>query len=379
MKVILAVDAIRQPMTGVGRYTLELARHLATNPAMALSYMQGRNLLAALPAPAAGHPLLPMVREILSGFSLPTAVYRRYQGHRRARALRDVKGALLHGPNYYLPKFAGRSLVTIHDVSVFTRPEHHRPDRVRYMHKEVALSLQRAELIVTVSQFSKAEITRVLGIAPDRIRVTPLGIGAEFHPRDGAEVATALAGFGLRPDGYCLYVGTVEPRKNLAVLLDAFEQLPARTRRQYPLVLAGYRGWESADLHARFARASREGWLTYLGFVAEPQLAGLIAGARLFVYPSLYEGFGLPPLEAMACGVPVVCSTAAALAETVGDIAQSVAPEDAEAMARAIEFGLDDETWRAQARARGLVRAAGFSWARCAQLTRAVYQELAAR
>ncbi|PSO17043.1 glycosyltransferase family 1 protein [Bradyrhizobium sp. MOS003] len=378
MKVILSVDAIRQPLTGVGRYTLELARHLAAIPEIDITFLQGDALLDTLPVAASGHPLVPVLRDMLSGFSLPTSIYRRYQGYRRTRALRGENDALLHGTNYYLPAFAGRSIVTIHDVSVFTSPQYHRPDRVRYMHKEVALSLQRAELVITVSQFSKAEITRVLGVDADRIRVIPLGIGRDFHPREPAEVAEELTAFALQPDNYCLYVGTIEPRKNLWTLLDAFEQLPAQRRLRYPLVLAGYRGWESAELHARIAKAMREEWLTYLGYVPERQLPALIAGARLFVYPSLYEGFGLPPLEAMASGVPVVCSDAAALMEAVGDVAQTAPAHDADALARAIERGLDDEPWRSQAKVSGPARAAGFRWDRCAQRTCAVYRELAA-
>ncbi|MGJ4953876.1 glycosyltransferase family 4 protein [Bradyrhizobium sp. HKCCYLS20291] len=378
MKVIYTVDAVRQPMTGVGRYTLELARALARQSGVSLTFMQGSRHLDALPVPAAGHPFVPVLRNALSGFSLPTAVYRHQLGLRRARALRGHAEAIFHGTNYYLPVFPGRSIVTIHDVSAFTAPEYHRPDRVRYMHKEVALAVRRAARILTVSEFSKAEITRVLGVDPDRIRVTPLGIGPEFHPHEPAALKAALSGLPVQPGGYCLSVGTVEPRKNLTVLLDAFASLPAQQRQRCPLVLAGDRGWESADLHRQISRAVRDGWLIYLGYVPDRQLPALMAGARLFVYPSLYEGFGLPPLEAMASGVPVVCSDAPALAEAGGDAARMVSPHDPRSLAEAIAQGLDDETWREQARARGLNRAARFSWERCAQLTGAAYRELAA-
>ncbi|SEN77029.1 glycosyltransferase family 1 protein [Bradyrhizobium sp. OK095] len=379
MRVILAVDAIRQPLTGVGRYTFELARQLAAFPEFELTFLHGRKLVETIPIPAAGHPLLPVVRDVLSNFSLPTAVYRRYQGYVKARTLRHERDAILHGANYYLPAFPGRSIVTIHDVSIFTAPEQHRRDRVRYMRKEVALSLQHAGLIITVSDFSKREIMRVLGVGADRIKVTPLGVGSDFRPRAVDETRSVLAGLGLQPDGYCLYVGTIEPRKNLATLLDAFERLPAPLRRRYPLVLAGYRGWESEDLHARIDKAAREGWLTYLGYVPEHQLQKLLSGARLFIFPSLYEGFGLPPLEAMASGIPVVCSGAAALRETVGDAAVTVAPRDAGALAEAIAMAVDDEGWREQARRRGFARAAIFSWERCARMTAAIYKELAAQ
>lgn len=379
MRIILSVDAIRQPLTGVGRYTLELARQLATMPELDLAFLQGRNLRDAIPAPGAAQALLPTLRDMLSAFSLPTNIYRHYQGHIRARALRHECRAILHGANYYLPAFPGRSIVTIHDVSIFTAPEQHRADRVRYMRKEVALSLRRADLIITVSAFSKTEIIRVLGVEPERIRVTSLGHNHNFRPYPDDEAAVALARFGLQPDGYCLYVGTIEPRKNLATLLDAFERLPLQQRQRHPLVLAGYRGWESEDLHARFAKATREGWLAYLGYVPDEDIPALMAGARLFAFPSLSEGFGLPVLEAMACGVPVVCSDAAALMEVAGDVAATAPALDVEALTRALAMAADDETWRAQARAQGLARAATFTWERCAQMTCAIYRETAAR
>jgi alpha-1,3-rhamnosyl/mannosyltransferase len=378
MKVILSADAIRQPLTGVGRYNLELARELAAMPDIELSFIQGAKLLQARPEPAEAAKIAPVLRDSLSAWKLPTEIYRRLLGHARSRALRSQPpGAILHGANYYLPAYHGPSLVTIHDVSVFLLPQHHRADRVRYMRREVALALERSALVLTVSEFSKAEIVRVLGYPAERIRVTPLGPNPRFRP-DAVKNSTLRALHdSLASRGYCLFVGTIEPRKNLNALLDAFERLPLAQRRQHPLVLCGYGGWGSEALHARFAAAAREGWLIYLGYVPDAMLPSLVAGARLFVYPSLYEGFGLPLLEAMASGVPVVYSRIPALDEVAAEAGASFPPRDVHALAGALAMGLQDEQWRATARVSGLKRAALFSWRRCAELTRDAYREIA--
>ncbi len=378
MKVILSVDAIRQPLTGVGRYNLELARELAAMPDIELSFIQGIRLLRDLPEPVAGSELLPVLRDGLSAWKLPTEIYRRLLGGARSRVLRhQPRSTILHGANYYLPAYHGPGIVTIHDVSVFLLPQHHRADRVRYMRREVALALERSALVLTVSEFSKAEIVRVLGYPAERIRVTPLGPNPRFRPGAAEAVDLRTLHGNLESGRYCLFIGTVEPRKNLDVLLDAFERLPPTLRRRYPLVLCGYRGWGSDALHARFDAAAQEGWLIYLGYVPDAALPALVAGARLFVCPSLYEGFGLPVLEAMASGVPVLHSRIAALDEVAGETGASFPPLDVDALTEALAMTLQDERWQARARRDGLERAALFSWRRCAELTRDAYREIA--
>ncbi len=378
MKVVLSIDAIRQPLTGVGRYNLALARELEAMPDVELSYIQGIRLLKARPEPAREGAMLPALRDGLSTWRLPTEIYRRLLGHARNRALRHLpRGTVLHGANYYLPDYRGPSLVTIHDVSVFLLPQHHRVDRVRFMRREVALALRRSALVLTVSEFSKAEIVRVLGYPAERIRVTPLGPDPRFHP--GATDAGTLRSLhaGLEPGRYCLFVGTIEPRKNLDTLLSAFERLPLALRLRHPLVLCGYRGWGSEALHARLTGAAAEGWLIYLGYAPDEALPALVAGSRLFVYPSIYEGFGLPVLEAMAGGVPVVRSRIPALDEVAGEAGAAVPPGDVEGLAATLAMALQDSAWRDEARQRGLDRAAQFSWRRCAELTRDAYREIA--
>jgi alpha-1,3-rhamnosyl/mannosyltransferase len=176
------------------------------------------------------------------------------------------------------------------------------------------------------------------------------------------------------PGAYTLFTGTVEPRKNIGTLLDAYSRLPAALRGRCPLVVCGYRGWQSDALHRRLEEAQAQGWVKYLGFVSNEMLPLLMAGARLFAYPSVYEGFGLPVLEAMASGVPVVCSNATTLPEVTGGAAAMHEPNDVDTLLVCLQQGLEDGTWRHEARERGLVRADQFSWERCASETMAVYK-----
>ncbi|KYP95475.1 mannosyltransferase, partial [Sodalis-like endosymbiont of Proechinophthirus fluctus] len=173
--------------------------------------------------------------------------------------------------------------------------------------------------------------------------------------------------------GYTLFTGTIEPRKNLMVLFSAYEQLPLKLRQRYPLVISGYKGWGSGAEHQRLERGSREGWVSYLGYVAQEELPILFAAARLFVFPSLYEGFGLPVLEAMASGVPAVCSNVASLPEVANDAALTCDPRDVDALSEGIARGLQDDVWRVETIDAGLARAQMFSWQRCAQDTIKAY------
>lgn len=213
----------------------------------------------------------------------------------------------------------------------------------------------------------------------DRIHAVPLASSPQFHPRSPDALREALARHGLQPGGYSLFVGTIEPRKNIVSLLDAYSRLPLALRQRWPLILTGYHGWRSEAIHDRIAQAQQQGWAHYLGFVASADLPLLFAGARLFTFPSHYEGFGLPVLEAMSSGVPVVCSNSSSLPEVAGPAALMCAPDDVEGLTALLQKGLEDEAWRATAVQQGLLHAGGFSWERCAQATVEVYKSVRER
>jgi glycosyltransferase involved in cell wall biosynthesis len=381
MKVILSIDPVRFPLTGIGRYTFELARHLKEIAQIEqLRFFSGYRFANDLPE--AVESTKPNVfspgnlgRTILKN-PLTVEMYRLISTPIKRYALSGYSDYVYHGPNFYLPSFDGPSVCTFHDLSMFTWAHCSPPERVKYMRKEIALTLKRADMLITDSEYTRQEVAAYFGWPLEKIRAVPLACSADFRPRTADELIPVLRKHGLNLQGYSLYVGTIEPRKNLDVLLDAYTLLPPSMRQQWPLVLIGYHGWRSEQLHARIKVAVSEGWVRYLGFVDADELPLIYAGARVFVFPSLYEGFGLPVLEAMASGIPVVCSNASTLPEVAGDAAAMCEPQDVEALSNLITMGLEDEIWRGKAINKGLLQAAGFSWKRCAEETVAVYREV---
>jgi len=288
--------------------------------------------------------------------------------------LKGHEDAVFHGPQFYLPAFGGRRVVTIHDLSVYSWAHCHPPGRVKMMQAEIGRSVQCADMVLTDSEFTRQEVAAFFSLPLDRLRAVPLGSSDGFFPRGEPKLAPVLTRLGLKADRYCLYAGTIEPRKNIDTLLDAYERLHYETRKRWPLVLCGYQGWQSERLHARIEKYGSQGWVRYLGYVSGDDLPYVFAGARLFAFPSLYEGFGLPVLEAMASGVPVVCSDSSSLPEVAGGAAAMCAPQDTDALTALLARGLEDDSWRAHARKQGLLRAAQFSWRSCAEMTGAAYR-----
>lgn len=375
MRIILSVEPVRFPLTGIGRYTYELASELQKRPEIAsLKLFSGTRYLSGLPSASDHSSTSHGLKRVVQQSAMAMELYRLLMPWLRARALRHDADHLYHGPNFFIPPFAGRSVATFHDLSPFTWTQCHDPKRVRYLQKELRATLDRADALITDSEFTRRELAVFSGWPLERIHAVPLASSGDFRPRVASELQEALRRHGLQPGGYSLYVGTIEPRKNIETLLDAYRRLPLALRQRWPLVLAGYKGWQSEAIHSNIEAAQREGWARYLGFVPGADLPLLFAGARLFAFPSLYEGFGLPVLEALSSGVPVVCSNSSSLPEVAGDAALMCDPQDVEALTESLRQGLEDERWRALAVAKGVQHAASFSWRRCASQTMDVYK-----
>ncbi|MDR0881157.1 MAG: glycosyltransferase family 4 protein [Candidatus Adiutrix sp.] len=384
MKVILNIESVKFPLTGIGRYTFELGRALQRS-----ADLEKLILWSGL-RPGQGWPEMKSLvagngirfrAQIKNGVrAIPGAadLYLKLRRRLTAGRLKKYNDCLYHGPNFYLPPFDGPKVVTIHDLSFAVMPQTHPADRVRLMTAALEHAVKNADQIITISDFSRQEIGRVYNYPLNRIKTTYLAASESFRPRTPAETNPYLAQYGLKPGQYSLYVGTIEPRKNIIGLLDAYERLPLPLRRHYPLVISGFAGWNSSDIHQRMQKLRPQGWLHYLDFLPHDHLPILISGAALFLFPSLYEGFGLPPLEAMQSGVPVLVSDRASLPEVVGPAAPQLDPQDAGLWREWIQRGLEDDTWRRQAIKMGLERAAEFTWQRCAAKTAAAYQAAAA-
>lgn len=283
---------------------------------------------------------------------------------------------LYHEPGFLPLRFDGPTVITIHDLSPLRFPETHPADRVRNIEKYLPKAVEQAAKILVDSEFVKREVMELLGVDAAKVRPVLLGVSDEFAPRTRQQTAEILGKHGLAHGGYMLAVGTLEPRKNLIQGIEAHAELPGQLRQRFPLVIAGSKGWLTEALEKRIGDAERRGDVRWLGYVPAEDLPYLYAGARLLIYPSLYEGFGLPVLEAMASGVPVVTSNRASIPEVAGDAAVMVDPQDRRVLREAIARIAADETyWRDRAE-RGLARARRFTWQRCAAETFAVYREV---
>lgn len=377
MRAILSIEPVRFPLTGIGRYTYELARQLQQHPQVdELKFFGATNFVEHLPAAREHAGSGFHLKELVQKSYLANEAYRRLLPLIKKRALSGQEDFIYHGPNFYLPPFDGPRIATFHDLSPFKWSECAPLQRIRFMQKELRLAVDRADAFITDSEFNRQELAQFFAIKPERIHAVPLASGEEFHPRSAQQTLATLTQHGLMHGGYSLYVGTIEPRKNLRNLLRAYAELPLSLRQRWPLILSGFRGWRSEDIHQDIAQAQREGWARYLGFVSAEDLPSLFAGARLFCFPSHYEGFGLPVLEAMSSGVPVVCSNSSSLPEVAGNAALLTEPEDVAGLQAALLRGLEDEQWRDTAILAGLQHSATFSWARCANETLAAYRSL---
>jgi alpha-1,3-rhamnosyl/mannosyltransferase len=375
VKVILSVEAVRFPLTGIGRYSYELARGLmASDDVEDLKLLSGLRFLPTLPVAQSHSSAQHGLKRLVQGSGFLTGIYQRGMPLLRALTLRAMGDHIYHSPNFFLPPFPGAKIATFHDLSAFKWSECYDPVKVRFLKKELLKTLKNSDALITDSEYTRRELADFSGWPLEKIHAVPLASSPEFFPRTSIEVKAVLEKYRLRYHGYTLYVGTIEPRKNLVRLLDAYGRLPLAMRQRWPLVFSGYRGWRSEDVHRRIDQAEKQGWAHYLGFLPADELPELYAGARLFVFPSLYEGFGLPVLEAMSSGVPVVCSNSSSLPEVVGAAALMSEPNDVVGLSENLEIGLQDDLWRKRAILAGLARANGFSWHQCVNSTIKVYR-----
>jgi glycosyltransferase involved in cell wall biosynthesis len=284
---------------------------------------------------------------------------------------------LLHALAFARPVLARCPIVlTIYDMSFVRMPERFPAFQRRYLQLMTRYSARHAAAITVISQSTKNDVVEFYGIAPERIQVVYCGVDEQFRQLAAAEIEEFRASKGL-PARYILYLGTLEPRKNVAQLVRAFAALPPAGRPK--LVIAGAKGWGYADLFAAAEQSGIRSDIIFPGYVAQQELPLWYNAAELFVYPSHYEGFGLPLAEAMACGTPSITSNVSSLPEVAGHAALTVAPADTQGLTDAIERVLSDAQLRAQLKERGVAQAAQFTWRRVAEQTAQVYARVLKR
>src|ERR1044072_8008139 len=345
MNIALDGMPLASPLTGVGHYTAELARNLAVvAPSDSFTLVSPNGLLK-----------------------------RRWWSVRLPLHLARSSFDLFHGTNYEVPLWSRRpSVVTIHDLSLLLHSEVHEQRLVRRARWRLPLMAKSAAKIITPSTSVKTEVCEAFGIHPDKVAVTPEAPRPVFKRREDPVLLRRL---GIDQE-FILFVGTIEPRKNLHRLVEAFDQMLRSTSLSPLLVIAGGQGWLMDDFASLIKQKGLEERVCLTGYLEDEDLCGLYSACRAFVYPSLYDGFGVHPLEAMACGAPVITSRIPSLMETVGSAARLVDPTDVDDLARALIEMLSHEHVRPHYAELGKTQVKKFSWQQTALKTLEIYRQL---
>lgn len=372
--VILSIDSLYPPFTGIGKYTAFIAEGLCkTSEFESIKFFDNgrwtnqQEVIRRI-VPTTTHPLetkslslIPRLRRKATQSRLVMSMYSRISPYLFARRLAPYsKTHLYHSPNFLAPEFAGKKVTTFHDLSILKYPEFHPEARVRFLTKAMARSIATSDLIIVDSETIKNEIIEQYGIAEDRLSCVPLA--ATLAQVERLTLGnTFLQAKGLRAKKYFLSASTIEPRKNVETTIRAYQALPSHIKEEYALAIAGDIGWKSEHIHESLRDANQKN-IHYLGYVTDAQLAELFEHAAAFVSSSLYEGFGLPCLEAQYFGIPALISDIPVHVEVTGGLAVYFPPNDSEALSSLFtDVAARPESFAANVE-QGKRHAQGFSW-----------------
>ena len=370
MKIAIDARLVYYQRGGIGQYILHLVQELAR-----LDAADGYILLRSRKDST---PLVPRQATHFQNVLLWTPCHNRFEQITLPVELARLRFDLLHSPDF-VPPWRGRfrRLITVHDLTFLYYPQFLTAESRRYYNDQIERAVRVADHISADSTATKDDLVRLLGVQPEKVSVVLLAPDPLYRPLDAAACAPVLARHKLEP-GFLLFTGTLEPRKNVTGLLSAYRALCDRQPSTPFLVLAGRRGWLYDEIFARIAALKLQDRVRFVENLPNEELVALYNAAALLVLPSFYEGFGLPALEAMACGTPVVCSERGSLPEIAGDAALLVNPDDLDGLASAMERALDDEPLRVQLRSRGFANVARFSWEKAARETVEIYRRMTA-
>ncbi|HIC88352.1 MAG TPA: glycosyltransferase family 1 protein [Anaerolineae bacterium] len=354
---------------GIGRYVINLAS--AMGPLLA---DDERLVLLHDPSRPTRHDLRKLAGGRVQVVDAPISPFSLHQQWAVPRLLHHLRADLYHSSYYLMPYRPDLpTLLTVYDLTPLRYPEHASARARLFFRLTTHLALRTARAIIAISQATRQDFIERFALPPERIITIPLAADPAFRPQPPEAIAAVRARYGL-PEAYVLYLGSNKPHKNLVRLVEAWGRLPKPTRRRSLLVVAGTWIARYPEARERTKALGLDRSVRFLGPVPEADLPALYSGATLFVFPSLYEGFGLPVLEAMACGTPVACSNTSSLPEVAGDAAHCFVPTDVVQMAMRIEEILEDHALRDSMRERGLTRVRWFSWTHTAQKTLEVYR-----
>lgn len=366
-RIAVDVSALSPEITGVDRYTKQLVVSLGKvdqrNQYKVFVNFEDRHVFEGL---------LPANFQVIPFSLRPRPVRFLFQHILLPILARSWRVDVIHSPLLIMPLYRGRQrhVLTVHDMTLFSLPHCHDTLHRSAPYRHLMLrSIRHAHLILVPSRSVQEDVCRVVpDVSRRRIKIIPHGVGEEFRLYPPDETCAAVRRLQL-PPSYILYVGAINPRKNLQRLVESYRRLVSKGEIEEHLVLAGGLGWGYQDLLKQLESPELQGKVHLRGYVPQEELPWLYAGAKMFVYPSLQEGFGFPPLEAMACGIPTISSLSSSLAENLQGAAELVPPEDIEALTDAMRRLLQDESLRAKRREQGLERAAKFRWEKTARQT----------
>ncbi|HET9114373.1 MAG TPA: glycosyltransferase family 1 protein [Burkholderiales bacterium] len=368
---VLAKGLNHGGVDGIGSYTNELGRSLsATKAADLIPVSFGVPINGNFPLSDSGINVLPRFAPMAAISAVtPFAFF----GNENLRRQIDV----FHATDHLVPKFSGFPVVaTLMDAIPLSHPQWVRVRLAKLKGRLWQRSARWADHILTISEYSKSDIVKYFGISPDKITVTPLGVDERYFERiDPARKAEILKQYGL-PERFYLFVGTLQPRKNVERLLDAHEMLPLNLQKEIPLVIVGRAGWGCEALVARLENAALSGRIVWLKYLPDESVRALLQTALALVFPSLYEGFGLPVVEAFASGLPVIASDTTALPEVTLDAALLINPLDAGAISDAMRQMAEVSGMARKFAEAGERRARQLTWAACAAKTLDVYRKI---
>ena len=373
--MLIGIDGIplKDIKTGVGHYTFELARSLAlASPTDQLEIVSPFSFFPGDHSedPSDGWP--PNLRLTQVKVNVWT---RNWWTIGLPRYIKWRSLDLFHGTNFDIPLWKRcPAILTIHDLSDFLYPETHEARGVWRARRRLPFMARTATQIVTHSESVRREVIEHLQVSREKVIAIPAAARSVFRPLPPDQTIETRKRLGVE-DEFLLFVGTIEPRKNLIVLLNAYRELLSATELHPQLVIAGKKGWLTDSLFSSLRELGIEERVLFTGYLSDNDLCALYSSCRVFIYPSKYEGFGLPPLEAMACGAPVIASSIPSIREVTGETARLVAPAGSDDLAQAIVTLLSDENERQRLSVAGLKRAQQFSWNRTAQLMLGVYHQ----